>query len=229
MEDGRLDPHGKGGPVDQRLEVEELRAAHRRLVAMADAERRRIERDLHDGVQQQLVALAVNLQLARQLANADPSALMPLLDQIRREVQEALEDVRRLASRVYPPFLDDRGLVEALRAAASEAIVPTRVEAPVPLERYSAEVEAAAYFCCLEALEDSAKHPKSGQRATIRLRRDELTLVFDVITEGSDAGPWTDEDLLAIGDRLGAVGGWLALSADSGEGACLSGTIPLAP
>ena len=229
MEDGLLDPHVQGGLVDQRLEIEELRAAHRRLVATADAERRRIERDLHDGVQQQLVALAVNLQLARQLADADPSALMPLLEEIGRDVQEALEDVRRLASRVYPPFLDDRGLVEALRAAASEAVVPTRVEAPPQLERYPAEIEAAAYFCCLEALEDAAGQPKSGHRATIRLRRDERALVFDVIAEGSDAGPWTDQGLLAIGDRLGAVGGRLAVSADIGEGACLSGTIPLAP
>ena len=229
MEDGLLDSHVQGGLVDQRHEVEELRAAHRRLVATADAERRRIERDLHDGVQQQLVALAVNLQLARQLADADPSALMPLFEEIGRDVQEALEDVRRLASRVYPPFLDDRGLVEALRAAASEAVVPTRVEAPAPLERYSAEIEAAAYFCCLEALEDAARHPKSGQRATIRLRRDEDALVFDVIAEGGDAGPWTEEGLLAIGDRLGAVGGRLAVSADIGEGACLSGTIPLTP
>ena len=228
MEDGLLDPQVHGRLDDLRLEVEELRAARSRLIASADAERRRIERDLHDGVQQQLVALAVNLQLARQLADGDPAALMPLLEEIGRDVQEALEDVRRLASRVYPAFLLDRGLVDALRAAAAQAAVPTHVEALPSVGRYSTEIEAAAYFCCVEALEDAAGPPQPGERATIRLRQAERALVFDVVVEGGGPGPWAEKDLLGIGDRLGAVGGRLEVSPDTGRGARLSGTIPLA-
>ena len=178
-------------------------------------------------MQQHLVALAVNLQLARRLADGDPSALMSLLEEIGRDVQEALEDVRRLASRVYPAFLLDRGLVEALRAAAAEAAVATHVEAPPSVGRYSAEIEAAAYFCCMEALEDGAGPPR-GERATIRLRQAERALVFDVVVEGGGPGPWAEKDLLGIGDRLDAVGGRLGVSPDTGRGACLSGTIPLA-
>src|SRR5438876_4805643 len=111
---GRL-AHVLGRGAD-RLEVEELRASRARVVAAADAERRRIERDLHDGVQQHLVALAVNLQLARQLADSDPEALRSLLDDLTRDVHEALESVRALARQVYPPLLLDRGLAEALRS-----------------------------------------------------------------------------------------------------------------
>ncbi len=210
---------------DLRLEIEELRAARRRLVATADAERRRIEGDLHDGVQQHLVALAVNLQMARQLA-ADPSALMPLLDEIGRDVGEALDDVRRLASRVYPATLLDRGLAEALRAAASEAAIATRVEAPQPAERYPTEIEAAAYFCCVEALAAAASHPTPPERAIVRLRRERHALVIDVIVEGGH-DPWAEQELLAIGDRLGAVGGRLTAPSESAQGSRLSGTIPL--
>ena len=208
-----------------------MRAAHRRLVATADAERRRIERDLHDGVQQHLVALAVNLQLARQLADADPTALRSQLDEIGRDVQEALDDVRRLAARVYPASLVDRGLVDALRAAASEAVIPTRVEASRQSERYPPEIEAAAYFCCAEALEAAAApqpQPQPGERAIVRVRREQDALAFDVIVEGGRPEPWTEQDLIGIGDRLGSVGGRLAASPDIGQGACLSGTIPLA-
>jgi signal transduction histidine kinase len=213
---------------DLRLEIEELRAARRRLVATADAERRRIEGDLHDGVQQHLVALAVNLQLARQLAAADPFALMPLLDEIGRDVGEALDDVRRLASRVYPATLLDRGLVEALRAAASEAAIAIRVEAPQPVERYPTEIEAAAYFCCVEALAAAALHPNPPERAIVRLRRERHALVIDVIVE-SGHDPWGEHELLAIGDRLGAVGGRLTAPSETAEGSRLSGTIPLDP
>jgi signal transduction histidine kinase len=218
-----------GRPDDPHLDVVELRSASARLVAAADAERRRIEHDLHDGVQQRLVALGVSLQLARRAADdgAGPSALTPLLEEIARDVQEALDDVRRLAFRVYPPLLHDRGLVEALRAATSEITVPTRVETAAPVERYAADVEATAYFCCLRALESTAGQPQVGARATIRVHREKRALVFDVIVEGGAGKPWADQDLLAVGDRLTAVGGRLAVSPDTGQGACLSGTIPL--
>jgi signal transduction histidine kinase len=218
VDDGRLD--------DLHLDVGALRAASARLVAAADAERRRIEHELHDGVQQRLVALGVSLQLARRAADDGASTLTPLLEEIARDVQEALDDVRLLASRVYPPSLHDRGLVEALRAATAEAAVPTRVEAAGPPERYPADVEATAYFCCVRALESLAGPPQGGAQATIRVHREQRALVFDVIVEGGPETPWAEQDLLAVGDRLTAVGGGLAVSPDTGR-TCLSGTIPL--
>src|SRR6266508_4113991 len=112
-----------------RLEVEELRASRARVVAKADGERRRIERGLHDGVQQHLVALAVNLQLARELVGSDPSAAKTLLEEVGQDVRDALESVRALAYGVYPPLLLDRGLTEALRGAAAGAVIATRIEA----------------------------------------------------------------------------------------------------
>jgi signal transduction histidine kinase len=220
VEDGQLD--------DIRLELEELSAARARLVAAADAERRRIERDLHDGVQQQLVALAVNLQLARQLADTDPSSLKPLLDQVRRDVLRALEDVRRLASRVYPTILQDRGLVEALRAAASEAELPTRVETTSPLERYPPEIEAAAYFSCLEAI-DNAAGLQAASRATVELRQANGTLVFEVVVDGDGSSSWAERIPTAVNDRLAAVGGRLATWADGQRYVRITGTIPLHP
>jgi len=180
-------------------------------------------------VQQHLVALAVNLQLARQLADTDPTGLTSQLAEIGRDVQEALDDVRRLAARVYPASLVDRGLVDALRAAASEAVIPTRVEASRQSERYPAEIEAAVYFCCAEAVEAAAaRKPQPGERAIVRVRREQDALAFDVIVEGGRPEPWTEQDLIGISDRLGSVGGRLAASPDIGQGACLSGTIPLA-
>ena len=156
----------EGSLEELRLQVEQLRASRARMVAAADAESRRIERDLHDGVQQHLVALAVNLQLARQLADTDPDEAKKLLERIGHDVREALEGVRELAQSVYPPLLLDRGLAEALAAAASAAGIPTRVDA-TGLDRYPPQVEATVYFCCLEALENAARHAGAGARATV--------------------------------------------------------------
>ena len=203
-----------------RLQVEELRASGARMLAAADAERRRIERDLHDGAQQHLVALAVNLQLARQLADSDPDSAKTLLDEIARDVREALEDVRQLAQRVYPPLLLDQGLADALRAAAVDARIPTRVEAEA-LERYPPEIEATAYFCCVEALQNA------GARATVRAWSEPGALRFDVIVDDANFEEWAKGDLTSMRDRLGALGGQLAVSFEAGRGTCISGTIPL--
>ena len=129
-------------------------------MAAADAERRRIERDLHDGAQQHLVALAINLGAARDAVDTDPAAAATLLDQLAADVREAVEEVRDLARGIYPPLLSDAGLGEALRAAArrSPAPVTVHVDAEVDRDRAPAAVEAAIYFCCLEALQNVAKH-----------------------------------------------------------------------
>jgi signal transduction histidine kinase len=213
-----------------RAEVDELAASRARVVAAADAQRRRIERDLHDGAQQQLVALAVNLQVARQLADADPEAAKMLLEEIGRDVREALESVRVLAQEIYPPLLLDRGLAEALRGAASGAGIGTRVEAPD--DRYPPEVEATVYFCCLEALRNTATHAGAGVRATVRAWHEHGALRFEVVDDGTgfDPGmtPW-GTGLCSMSDRLGARGGRLTLTSERGRGTRVSGTIPLAP
>ena len=214
-----------------RLEVEELRASRARVLAAADAERLRIERALHDGAQQHLVSLAVNLQLARQLADSDPVAAKMLLEEIGRDVREALEDVRELAHGIYPPLLIDRGLAEALKAAASGASIPTRVEATA-LDRYPSEAEATAYFCCLEALQNAARHGGAGAQATVRVWPEEGALLFEVIDDGAGFEPSATRrgaGLTSVSDRLGALGGRLTISSESGHGTRVSGTIPLAP
>lgn len=222
-------PHGEERSLDElRLEVEELRASRSRVVTAADAERRRIERDLHDGAQQHLVALSVNLQLARQLLVSDPAAAATLLEEIGRDVREALEGVRELAYRVYPPLLLDRGLVEALRAVASAAAIPTRVEAAA-LDRYPPDFEATVYFCCVEALDNVTRHAGAGARATVRVWSDQGALVFEVADNGAGFEELTERrgaGLDDMSDRLGALGGVLTVSSEQGRGTRVSGRIP---
>ena len=167
--------------------VETLQA---RLVAAAHADRRQFERDLHDGVQQDLIALVVNLQLVRRLADDDPAAAGELLDEIRRDVHDALANVRDLATAIYPPLLGPRGLADALRAAASGVVT---VEAD-GLPRYPAEVEATVYFCCLELLRGAAT-------ATVRVSGDDEAVRFKVVADRIDGGSGVDR-VAALGGRL---------------------------
>ena len=225
MDEALLGPLDEGSLEELRLQVEELRASRARVVGAADAQRRGIERDLHDGAQQRLVALAVNLQLARQFADSDPAALKTLLEEIRCDVQQALDDVRQLAWRVYPSLLLDRGLVEALRAAASDAAVSTRVEAPA-LGRYPSEVEATVYFCCSRrfraqpsTLGRANERPSACGTSTARFAS---RCASTALTSSSGRGrPGS------VADRLGALGGRLTIMSEAGQAACVSGTIPL--
>ena len=167
-----------------RRQADELRASRARIVEATDTERRRIERDLHDGAQQHLVALAVSVRLARQIADTDPEQAKAMLDQIGLDLQEAVQELRNLAHGIYPPLLMDRGLPDALRAAAGRAALPTSVEAE-DIGRYPQQVEAAVYFCCLEALQNAGKHAGEGSDATVTLREDEGALLFDVADDGA--------------------------------------------
>jgi signal transduction histidine kinase len=212
-----------------RREVVELRASRTRVMAAADGERRRIERSLHDGIQQHLVALAVNLQLARELAGSDPVAARKLLEEIGQEVRDALEGVRALAYSIYPPLLLDRGIAEALRGAAAGAAIVTRIEAETA-DRYPPDIEAAVYFCCLEALEDAAEHDGPNMRANVRVWLEHQQLLFEVVIDRSAAG---DDDMASgtaltnMNDRLGAVGGRLSVSSEPGRMTRVLGSIPL--
>jgi signal transduction histidine kinase len=205
-----------------RRQLTEVRESRARVAAAADAERRRIERGLHDGVQQDLIALSVNLQWARELADSNPLETRSLLDQLARDVHETLDHVRRLAQGVYPSLLHDRGLAEALRSAAWSARVPTQVEAAS--DRYSAELEAAVYFSCVQALE-AVEPSGSDARATVRVWSEGGSLLLEVVVEG-DGVEQTSAALSGVEDRVGAVAGTLDISSEPAR-LRLLGTIPL--
>ena len=155
---------------------------------------------LHDGVQQHLVALAVNLQLATRLVDADPAAAKALLDEMGRDVQQALDETAELAQRIYPPLLEAGGLAAALRAAAASAGVPSSVEVAADARLPARGRAGAVYFCCLEALE----HAGAGARATITVRDEEGALAFEVVEDGD--APRRDSTGCATASRRSAAG-----------------------
>jgi signal transduction histidine kinase len=211
------------------MQAAELRASRARVVAAADEERRRIERDLHDGAQQHLVALAVNLRLARELAESDPVAARAVLEELAGDVHQALEEIRDLAHGIYPQLLADRGLAEGLRAAASRAPVRARLETGL-IGRYGPEVEATVYFCCLEALQNVAKHAGRDARAAIRLWEEQGGLRFEVTDDGAGFDPRAEprgSGLTNMSDRLGALGGRLSVDSLPGDGTRVAGAVPL--
>jgi signal transduction histidine kinase len=205
-----------------RLEVGELRASRKRLVLAADADRRQIERELHDGPQQDLVAIVVNLQLASRLVDDDPTAARALLDEMRREVQEALDGTRKLANLIYPPLLEAGGLGVALRSAAVSAGVRARVD--VAPGAYAPEVAGTVYFCCVEALERIGL----GASSTVTVREEEGALVFEVVEDGAVSEAATaDSDLARLRDRVEALGGQLTVVSEPGHGTRVSGSLPM--
>lgn len=206
-----------------RLEVEELRASRERLVLAADADRRRIERELHDGPQQHLVALAANLQRARLLADADPAAAKALLDEMGRDVRQALDETTRLAHRIYPPLLEAGGLAAALRAAAVSVGVRTQIDVRAGAG-YPPEVAGAVYFCCVDALERAG----DGARATVTVQDDGATVDFDIAEDGAGSAATASCGLLAcLRDRIEALGGQVTVQAKPGGGTRVSGSLPL--
>jgi signal transduction histidine kinase len=204
-----------------RREVGELRASRKRLVLAADADRRRIERELHDGPQQDLVALAVNLQLARRLLDVDPAAARALLDEMGRDVQEAIDGTRQLAHRIYPPLLEAGGLGAALSFAASSIGAPTRVSVE-PGGAYPPEVAGTVYFCCLEALERAG----AGSRSTVAVRERDGALVFEIISAGGGAAD-AAADLAGLQERVEALGGRLTIASEPDNVTRVSGSLPL--
>jgi signal transduction histidine kinase len=210
-----------------RRQAAELRASRARIVAAADSERRRIERNLHDGAQQRLTALAIKLRLVSELAGQD-GALATNLAELSGEVSDAARELRDLAHGIYPPLLAERGLPAALAAAASRATLPTTVDA-APLGRYPAEVEATVYFCCLEAIQNACKHAGEGATLALRLREDAGMLTFEVTDDGKgfDAqARGLGAGFLNMADRLGALGGTLRVESAPQRGTTVSGAVP---
>jgi signal transduction histidine kinase len=225
----RLDYALQASLDELRHKAEELQASRARIVAAADAERRRIERNLHDGAQQRLVALAVKLGLAWRLVDADPEQTRGMLDELREELKDAVDELRNLAHGIYPPLLMDQGLAAALGSAAQRATIPTRVEAG-PLGRYPSEVEAAAYFCCLEALQNAMKHAGPAARVMVRVWEEAGALRFAVTDDGAGLDPTakaTGTGFVNMRDRLGAIGGSLRVESSPGAGTSVLGVLPL--
>ncbi|MDP9325045.1 MAG: GAF domain-containing sensor histidine kinase, partial [Candidatus Dormibacteraeota bacterium] len=210
--------------------LEDLRESRQRLVAAQDEERRRLERNLHDGAQQNLVALKVKLGLAKALAARDPEKTEQVLDQLAADADEAIETLRDLARGIYPPLLADKGLAAALESQARKATLPVTVDAD-GLGRYPQEVEAAVYFCALEALQNVQKYADAG-RATVRLRQSDRELHFEVDDDGRGFDPSTTppgSGLQNMADRIDALGGTLAVDSELGRGTRVTGAIGAEP
>ncbi|HEX4941066.1 MAG TPA: histidine kinase, partial [Actinomycetota bacterium] len=208
--------------------VQDLRTSRQRLVAAQDEERRRLERNIHDGAQQQLVALAVKARLAGQLAQRDPEKTAELLGQIEAETQSALEDLRDLARGIYPPLLADQGLVAALKAQSRKSHLGVDVDAD-GLGRFAPDIEATVYFCTLEALQNIAKYA-AADRTVIRLARSNGSLSFEVEDDGRGFDPTAvgnGSGLQGMADRLAAVGGSLEVRSAPGRGTVVAGQVPI--
>ena len=199
-----------------RREIEELRASRERLALAADAERRGIERALHEGVQQDLVGLAASLEVAAGSVDSDPAAAKALLDELQREARRALTEMQELANRIFPPLLEAGGLVAELRAAASRAGVPARIDveadaSPPP------EIAGAIYFCALDAFERAP----AGTPVVVRVRGEEGALAFEIDADG-DLG----SEHRAPHDRVEALGGRVTITA-GGDRTTVAGSLPL--
>jgi len=208
-----------------RFEAEELRASRERLVLGADADRRRLERELHDGPQQHLVALSVNLQLARDLADADPAAAQVLLVEMERDVQQALDETAQLAQRIYPPLLEAGGLAAVLRSAAVSAGARASIDVAAGAS-YPSEVAGTVYLCWLGRLE----HVGAGAQATVTVRHKEEGLVFEFVTDGAQArtaAADSDAGFDRLRDRVDALGGRLTIRSEPGGGIRVVGSLPL--
>ena len=206
----------------------DLRASRARILIAADDERRRIERDLHDGGQQRLVALRIRLELADEMLATSPARAREMLHRLGDDVEAALEELRALAAGVYPPMLEDRGLPAAIRAAALQSPVPSKISVDGG-DRYPEDVETAAYFCCVEALQNVAKHASDATLVQISLHRDG-ELRFEVRDDGPGFVPEEGRPgrgLVNMRDRMAAVGGELEVRSGPGEGTKVVGRVPV--
>lgn len=224
----RLDAALQATLEDLRRTNDDLRASRVRLVSAADAERRRIERDLHDGAQQHLVALAVNLRLADDAIAEDPGVASEVLGALGDDLRAAIAELRSLAHGIFPPLLMDAGVVEALRVVADRSPSPVLLTATA-VDRYAAEVESAVYFCCLEALQNAGKHAP-GAPVRVHLEEVDGAIAFRVDDDGpgpGDARIVPGHGLANMTDRVGALGGTLQVEVSPSGGTLVAGSIPL--
>ena len=228
LHNAKLDTALQASLDEVRRQAAEIQASRGRIVAAADEARRRIERNLHDGAQQHIVALAVRVKLAEQLMERDPVAARAALDDIGLAIEDTLQELRDLAHGIYPPLLADKGLPAALGSAARRSTVPVTIDAD-GLARFAPEAEATIYFCVLEALQNAGKYAGSDASVKVEVRVDDRNLTFLV----RDDGPGFDIRSHGAGagftnmlDRLGALGGTLRVESAPGKGTRVSGTVP---
>jgi signal transduction histidine kinase len=208
--------------------IEDLRSSRRRIVSAQDERARALERNIHDGAQQQLVALSVKLRLASGMVESDPAKARAMLADLQEQATETLEDLRDLARGIYPPLLADKGLPAALGSQVRRAPVPVSIE-PDGVGRYPADIESAVYFCCLEALNNVAKYAHAST-VEIRLSEADGVLGFDVVDDGRGFDPSSTgrgTGLQGMADRLDAVGGVLEVQSRRGSGTTVSGRLPV--
>jgi signal transduction histidine kinase len=220
--------HNIGLTQQLRARLAELQASRLRIVAAADDQRRRIEHDIHDGAQQQLLAIGATLALAETVAGQDEERERALVAQLKAETSGALETLRELARGIYPPLLADQGLAAAVSAHAGKA--PGQVEVDTDgVGRYPADLETAIYFCCVEALQNAARHAP-GSAIRVSLAEDEGQVVFSVTDDGPGfvpATPPAGTGLRNMGDRLAALGGSCQIDSSPGVGTTIAGRIGL--
>ena len=211
--------------------LQEVAASRARISAAADGERRRIERDLHDGAQQQLVTLRIKLELIAEKIESDPEGAADQLRGAGSRLTDVLDEVRSLARGIYPPLLVDAGLEEALVAAGRRCVVPATVDSE-GVGRYPPETESAIYFCCLEALQNADKHADGARSVAIEVRESAGELRFEVRDDGVGfiAGSTANGGgLTNMHDRIAALGGTLKVTSAPGAGTAVRGSVPLAP
>lgn len=207
--------------------LDELAASRHRIISAQDAERRRLERDIHDGAQQHLVALAMKLRRAQDLTDRDPAGAKVLLEELQSDTGDALQAVRDLARGIHPPLLTDRGLEAALEAYARRCPIPVSVHAR-NLSRYPANIEAAIYFCCCEAIQNAIKHARaSGVTIDIAERNGELAFAVTDDGIGFDPGSLSGSGLENMGDRLAALKGEISLRSAPERGTTVTGRVPV--
>ncbi len=208
---------------------EELRTSRARIVAAGDAERRKLERNLHDGAQQHLVAMAVKLRLARDAVRDDPDDATALLDELGNDVKDAVAELRALAHGIFPPLLVSGGLAEALPSVAARAALPVELHVDITA-RPTPEIEAVVYFCVLEALQNAGKHAGGDASSTVRVWSDAESLRFEVVDDGVGFSPDSSSaghGFVNMIDRLGAYGGRVEVWSEPGHGVRIGGWLPL--
>jgi signal transduction histidine kinase len=206
----------------------DLRSSRQRIVAAQDEERRRLERNIHDGAQQHLVALAVKLRLAKTALQKDPEHGRRMLEEIRGEVDAALDTLRSLALGIYPPLLEEQGIAAALAAQYTRSELPVRLEAD-GIGRYPIELEAAVYFCTLEALQNAAKYARATS-ITIAFRERDDVLEFSVADDGVGFSAETNGSgtgILGMRDRMAVFGGDAEIESSPGRGTTVRGRVPV--
>jgi PAS domain S-box-containing protein len=211
----------------ERARTEELRASRVRIVQAADAARRKIERDLHDGAQQRLVTLAIEVRLARSRAEKEPASAAPFLEHLGEELAEASAELRELARGIHPAVLTDRGLGPAIEALTARAPVPVQI-LELPEDRLPPAIETTAYFTVAEALTNVAKYARATH-VTVRLAHEgDEAVVLEVRDDGVGGARAEDgSGLRGLADRMAACDGTLSVTSPPGEGTLLRAVLPL--